>query len=60
MGYARTNNFVVSPGVLLHRFERGKCVEVWQSIDNARFLAAIGAIPKLGKLRANAQTAAGE
>jgi predicted ester cyclase len=60
MGYARTNNFVISPGVLLHRFERGKCVEVWQFIDNARFLAAIGAIPKLGKSRANAQTAAGE
>ncbi|MGC2480564.1 MAG: ester cyclase, partial [Candidatus Sulfotelmatobacter sp.] len=53
MGYAATNNFVVSAGVLLHRFERGKCVEVWQLIDNARFLAAIGAIPKLGKSRAD-------
>ena len=49
MGYAGTNNFVVAPGVLLHLFDRGKCVEVWQMIDNARFLAAIGAIPKVLK-----------
>ena len=52
MGYAATNNFVVAPGVLLHLFDRGKCVEVWQMIDNARFLAAIGAIPKLLKSQA--------
>jgi predicted ester cyclase len=58
MGYAATNNFVVSPGVLLHVFERGKCVEVWQLIDNARFLAAIGAIPKLPKSRVDAAIAA--
>jgi predicted ester cyclase len=49
MGYAPTKKFVVAPGVLLHLFERGKCIEVWQLIDNARFLAAVGAIPKLGK-----------
>ena len=52
MGYAATNNFFVAPGVLLHLFDRGKCVEVWQMIDNARFLAAIGAIPKLPKSQA--------
>src|ERR1700730_18000173 len=33
MGYAATNNFIVAPGVLLHLFDRGKCVEVWQLID---------------------------
>ncbi len=60
MGYAATNKFVVAPGVLLHRFERGQCVEVWQLIDNARFLAAIGAIPKLAKSRADAASIAGE
>jgi predicted ester cyclase len=60
MGYASTNNFVVAPGVLLHLFERGKCVEVWQLIDNARFLAAMGAIPKLAKAHADAPITAGE
>jgi predicted ester cyclase len=53
MGYAATNNFVVAPGVLLHLFDRGKCVELWQLIDNARFLAAIGAIPKVPKAQAS-------
>jgi predicted ester cyclase len=46
MGYGSTDKFVVAPGVLLHLFDHGKCVEVWQLIDNARFLA-MGAIPKL-------------
>ena len=59
MGYAATNNFVVAPGVLLHLFERGKCVEVWQLIDNARFLAAMGAIPKLAKAHADTTATAG-
>ncbi len=58
MGYAASQKFVVSPGVLLHLFDRGKCVEVWQLIDNARFLIAIGAMPKLAKARAGATTAA--
>ena len=60
MGYAPTNKFVVAPGVLLHRFDRGRCIEVWQLIDNARFLVAMGAIPKLPKPRANAPTITGE
>ena len=58
MGYAPTNNFVVAPGVLLHLFDRGKCVEVWQLIDNARFLAAMGAIPKLARAHADAPATA--
>jgi predicted ester cyclase len=60
MGYAATNNFVVAPGVLLHLFDRGKCVEVWQLIDNVRFLAAIGAMPKLPRLSADAPPVAAE
>ncbi len=57
MGYAATNGFIVAPGVLLHLFDRGKCVEVWQVMDYARFLAAIGAIPKLHRPRADAPPA---
>jgi predicted ester cyclase len=60
MGYAPTNKFVVAPAVLLHLFDRGRCIEVWQLIDNARFLSAMGAIPKLPKRRADAPTIAGE
>jgi len=60
MGYAATNNFIVAPGVLLHLFDRGKCVEVWQLIDNARFLAAIGAMPKLARPNADAPPLAAE
>lgn len=51
MGYAATNKFIVSPGVLLHTFQRGKCVEVWQLLDNLRFLAAFGAVPESPKAR---------
>jgi predicted ester cyclase len=60
MGYAATNNFIVAPGVLLHLFDRGKCVEVWQLIDNATFLAAIGAMPKLARPNADAPPLAAE
>jgi predicted ester cyclase len=60
MGYAPTSNFVVAPGVLLHLFDHGKCIEVWQLIDNARFLAAMGAIPKLAKARAAAPATSAE
>jgi predicted ester cyclase len=50
MGYAPSNKFIVAPGVLIHLFSRGKCVEVWHLIDNARFLAVMGAIPSLSKV----------
>jgi predicted ester cyclase len=46
MGHRATNKFVMAPGILLHLFERGKCIEVWQSIDNSRFLMLFGAISK--------------
>ncbi len=60
MGYAPTKKFVVVPGVLLHLFDRGKCIEVWQLIDNARFLIAMGAIPKLPRPRAAAPATSAE
>jgi predicted ester cyclase len=50
MGFAPSNQLIVAPGVLIHLFSRGKCVEVWHSIDNARFLAVMGAIPSLSKV----------
>jgi hypothetical protein len=28
-------------------FRKGKCVEVWQSVDNLGFLTQIGAIPAI-------------
>jgi predicted ester cyclase len=55
MGYAATKKFMIVPGVRLHLFERGKCVEVWQIMDNIRFLVGIGALPSLPKLRPAAQ-----
>ncbi|MGA2352992.1 MAG: ester cyclase [Terriglobales bacterium] len=58
MGYSATNKFVIAPGVLLHSFERGKCVEVWHVIDNTRFLAIMGVIPALPKLRSDAPPSA--
>lgn len=51
MGYAATNKFVAAPGVLLHLFARGKCVEVWQLLDNSRFLLLFGAIAQPPRLR---------
>ena len=54
MGFAATGKFIVAPGVLLHLFAHGKCVEVWHLIDSVRFLVVIGAIPSLRKPRANA------
>jgi len=59
LGYAPTNNFLIAHGILLHLFERGKCVEIWQVVDNVRFLAAIGAISQLPKLRSDAPSSAG-
>jgi predicted ester cyclase len=51
MGYPATNKFIVAQGILLHLFDRGKCVEVWQVIDNARFLIAFGALSSSPKAR---------
>jgi predicted ester cyclase len=60
MGYAPSNQLIVAPGVLIHLFSRGKCVEVWHSIDNARFLAVMGAIPSLSKVHSDGGTTSGK
>jgi predicted ester cyclase len=60
MGFAATGKFIVAPGVLLHLFARGNCVEVWHLMDSLRFLAVIGAIPSPPKLRANASATKAE
>ena len=38
MGLAATNEFVLSPAVLIHVFARGSCVEAWLFVDRSRFL----------------------
>jgi predicted ester cyclase len=38
MGLAPTNIFILSPAVLIHKFERGKCVEAWLWVDRSRFI----------------------
>jgi steroid delta-isomerase-like uncharacterized protein len=42
-GIAPTMKMVVAPGVHIHEFKDGKCVEVWQVLDTFRFLSQIGA-----------------
>jgi predicted ester cyclase len=39
MGVPPTNQFIYTPGVMIHVFERGKCVESWLYLDRSRFLA---------------------
>ena len=51
LGIAPTKKFVVSPGMVIHHFQGGKCVETWQSPDGLGFLTQIGAIPPLALKR---------
>lgn len=46
-GFAPTNKFVVSPGIVVNLFRAGKCIETWQSADTFGFLSQIGAVPSL-------------
>jgi steroid delta-isomerase-like uncharacterized protein len=46
-GLPPTMKMVVAPGVHIHQFENGKCVEVWQVLDTYRFLSQIGAVAPL-------------
>jgi predicted ester cyclase len=39
MGVPPTNEFIYTPGVMIHVFERRKCVEAWLYLDRARFVA---------------------
>lgn len=51
MGVAPTKKMIVVPGQIIHLFGGGKCIEVWQSIDNLSFLTQIGAIPPFSRPR---------
>jgi predicted ester cyclase len=46
-----TGKFVVSPGMVMHLFSGGKCVEIWQATDTLSFLLQIGAVPSLSGAR---------
>jgi predicted ester cyclase len=47
MGVAATSKLIVSPGMVIHRFSAGKCVETWQSTDALGFLTQLGAVQSL-------------
>jgi predicted ester cyclase len=47
MGIAPTSKLVISPGVVIHLFKAGKCVETWQSTDALGFLTQLGAVQSL-------------
>jgi predicted ester cyclase len=51
LGVAPTMRRVEAPGVHIHLFENGKCIEVWQVLDTFRFLSEIGAVPQLREMR---------
>lgn len=38
-GIAPTGEFIYSPAVIIHLFERGKCIEAWLFVDRTRFFA---------------------
>ena len=42
MGVAPTGKLVISPGIVIHKFHAGKCVETWQSTDALGFLTQLG------------------
>jgi len=51
LGVAPTKKLVVSPGMVIHHFRGGKCIETWQSADGLGFLSQIGALPPLALKR---------
>ncbi len=51
LGVAPTMKTVTAPGVHIHLFQDGKCIEVWQILDTFRFLSQIGALPQLREMR---------
>lgn len=51
MGIAPTKKMIVVPGQIIHLFTAGKCIEVWQSVDNLSFLTQVGAIPAFSRPR---------
>jgi len=51
LGVPPTMKTVSAPGVHIHLFNSGKCIEVWQVLDTFRFLSQIGAVPQLRDAR---------
>lgn len=49
MGIAPTMKLVISPGIVIHQFRGGRCVETWQATDALGFLSQIGALPPLAR-----------
>ena len=47
LGIAATGKSVTAAGIQINLFSGGKCVEVWSVHDTFRFLAQIGAVPRL-------------
>ena len=51
LGIAPTMKLVISPGIVMHRWEKGKCVETWFAGDRLVFLSQIGGVPELALKR---------
>jgi predicted ester cyclase len=51
LGIAPTGKLVISPGIVMHHFQNGKCVETWFAGDSLGFLNQIGAVPELALKR---------
>lgn len=48
MGVAPTGKLIISPGMVIHLFRGGKCIETWQSTDALGFLTQLGVTQPLG------------
>jgi len=44
MGVAPTMKLIISAGIVINRFQGGKCVETWQSTDTLGFLTQLGIV----------------
>ena len=51
LGIAPTMKLVISPGLVMHLFRSGKCVETWFAGDSLGFLTQIGAVPQVALKR---------
>jgi predicted ester cyclase len=51
LGVAPTMKLVISPGMVMHLFRNGKCIETWFAGDSLGFLTQIGAAPQLALKR---------
>lgn len=49
LGVAPTNKLVRSPGMVIHLFKTGKCIETWQASDALGFMAQIGLVLPLSQ-----------